>query len=155
MKDAQWLPLHPNQNNRINNNQDKVYSEVTSGSWYKRTYDAMIEKHRQNHSAYPSLLVAIVLGQDGTLCDKFGQVSSEPILVSVANISYQTRKITMLGFVLNSSLSIQKHNWNLKRIVTEYAQKKFQMNFITLFNQQFLSLRMGDDGEVFAIACGF
>jgi len=52
----------------------------------------MIEKHRQNHSAYPTLLVALVLGQDGTLCDKVGQVSSEPILVSVANISYEKRK---------------------------------------------------------------
>ena len=130
MKDAQWLPLHVNQNNRINNNQDKLYSEVTSGSWYKRTYDAMIEKHRQNHSAYPALLVALVLGQDGTLCDKVGQVSSEPILVSVANISYEKRKITTLGFVLDSSHRIQKHNWNLKRIATEYPQKNYQMNFI-------------------------
>ena len=130
MKDAQWLPLHVNQNNRINNNQDRVYSEVTSGSWYKRTYDAMIEKHRQNHSAYPALLVALVLVQDGTLCDKVGRVSSEPILVSVANISYKKEKITMLGFVLDSSHHIQKHNWNLKRIATEYPRRNFQMNFI-------------------------
>ena len=130
MKDAQWLPLHLNKNNRINNNEDKVYSEVTLGSWYKRTYDAMIEKHRQNHSAYPALLVALVLGQDGTLCDKVGQVSSEPILVSVANISYEKRKITMLGFVLDLSHRIQKHNWNLKKIETEYPRRNFQMNFI-------------------------
>ena len=49
-------------------------------------------KHRTKNSLYPALLVAIVLGQDGTLCDKLGRVSAEPVLVSVANISYQKRK---------------------------------------------------------------
>ena len=52
----------------------------------------MLEKHRQKNSAYPPLLVAVVLGQDGTLCDKLGRVSSEPILVSIANILYDKIK---------------------------------------------------------------
>ena len=118
MKDAQWLPLNKHQKNRNNNTQDDFYSEVTSGSWYNRTYDAMIEKNRQNHSAYPALLVAIVLGQDGTLCDKVGRVSSEPILFLLQTYHIKKEIITMLGFVLDSSLPIQKHNWNLKRIAT-------------------------------------
>ena len=92
------------------NTQEKLYSEVTSGSWYKRTYDIMKFKHRTKHSRYPALLVAIVLGQDGTLCDKLGRVSAEPVLVSVANISYQKRKNIMLGFVLGLYLHILKLN---------------------------------------------
>ena len=110
MEDAQWLPLDEKIMNETTNTEEKVYSEVTSGSWYKRTYDKMKFKHRTKHSPYPALLVAIVLGQDGTLCDKLGRVSAEPVLVSVANISYQKRKNIMLGFVLGLYLHILKLN---------------------------------------------
>ena len=92
MADAQWLPLKIHQRKENSNAVEKVYSEVTSAEWYKRTYDRMLVKHRENQSPYPPLLVALVLGQDGTLCDKLGRVSSEPILVSVANIIYEKRK---------------------------------------------------------------
>ena len=105
MKDAQWLPLNKNQKNRNKDTQDKVYSEVAPGGWYKRTYDAMIQKHRENHSAYPALLVALVLGQDGTLCDKVGQVSSEPIIVSVANISYKKPSQCLVFYQIHPSVS--------------------------------------------------
>ena len=92
MADAQWLPLESHQYKENSNTVEKVYSEVTSAHWYRRTYDCMLVKHRENQSPYPPLLVAIVLGQDGTLCDKVGRVSSEPILVSIANILYEKRK---------------------------------------------------------------
>ena len=74
-------------------------------------------KHRTKHSPYPALLVAIVLGQDGTLCDKLGRVSSEPVLVSIANISYQKRKIYNAWFCIGfippypkTQLETQKDN---------------------------------------------
>ena len=108
MKDAQWLPLDKESLNEDTSINEKVYSEVTSGNWYKRTYDRMLVKHRRNHTIYPPLLVAIVLGQDGTLCDKIGRVSSEPILLSMANILYKKENITMHGFVWVSFLHIHK-----------------------------------------------
>ena len=152
MKDAQWLPLHVNQNDRINNNQDKVYSEVTSGSWYKRTYDAMIEKHRQNHSAYPALLVALVLGQDGTLCDKVGQVSSEPILVSVANISYEKRKNHNAWFCIGftppypkTQLESQKDS---NRVSTKELSNEFYHKSIEFILQDLINLQKNNGVEM-------
>ena len=52
----------------------------------------MISRHGRKQSDYPDFLVALVLGQDGTLCDKIGRVPSEPVLVSVANILNKKRK---------------------------------------------------------------
>ena len=62
IKDEQWLPLDKESLNKDTSTNEKVYSEVTSGNWYKRTYDSMIVKHRKKHTIYPPLLVAIVLG---------------------------------------------------------------------------------------------
>ena len=52
----------------------------------------MLIQHMSNDSPYPPMFVALVLGRDATLCYKLGRVSSEPILVSVANIAYNKRK---------------------------------------------------------------
>ena len=92
MEDAQWTPIDNTVPNHHTNINEKVYSEVTSGNWYRRTYDKMLIQHMSHDSPYPPMLVALVLGQDATLCDKLGRVSSEPILVSVANIVYNKRK---------------------------------------------------------------
>ena len=48
----------------------------------------MIIKHRRKITPYPPLLIAIVLGQDATKCDKIGRVSSEPILVSIVSLLF-------------------------------------------------------------------
>ena len=63
----------------------------------------MIRKHRKNTFPYPPLLIAILLGKDSTLCEKIVRVTSEPILVSIANIIYMNRKLNtewfFIGFV--------------------------------------------------------
>ena len=35
------------------------------------------------------MFFALLTGQDGTLCDKIGRLTSEPILVSVSNVLYK------------------------------------------------------------------
>ena len=92
MVDAEWTPTNRHSSTERIINSEKIYSEVTSGNWYERTYNQMIMKHRRNITPYPPLLVAVVLGQDATLYDKIRRVSSEPILVSIANIKYNKRK---------------------------------------------------------------
>ena len=61
MVDAKWKPDEAVASNENHNLNDKVYGEITSGIWYKRTYDKMILKHRRNPSPYPPLLIAIIL----------------------------------------------------------------------------------------------
>ena len=100
MVDAKWKPDDTKNINQNNDTHEKVYSEVTSGLWYKRTHEKMIMEHRRNKSPYPPLLIAIVLGKYGTLCDKIGRVKSEPILVSISNILYSKRKINSAWFCL-------------------------------------------------------
>ena len=52
----------------------------------------MISRHGRKQSDYPDFLVALVLGQNGTMRDKIGRVTSEPVLVPVAKILHKKRK---------------------------------------------------------------
>ena len=103
MLDLKWKPKDVNNTNTNHNINENFYSEVESGLCYKRTYEKNIRKHRINTSSCPTLLISIVLGQDATLCDKIGRVTSEPILVSISNIIYMKRKFKSawlcLGFL--------------------------------------------------------
>ena len=130
MKDAQWLPLDKESLNEDANINKKVYSEVTSGNWYKRTYNRMLVKHRRNHTIYPPLLVAIVLGQDGTLCDKLEEYHLNLYFYLWPIYYIKNKKITLHGFVWVSFLHIQKPSWSLKKIVTESQQRNYLMNSI-------------------------
>ena len=52
MIDAQWEPprdtaIHPNENTN-----EKNYSEVTSGSWYRRTYEKMKSRHKKRYKLF-------------------------------------------------------------------------------------------------------
>ena len=136
MIDAQWVPDNNSDVYQDENTNEKVYSEVTSGCWYKRTYNKLMLRHIKN-TAYPALLVVLVLGQDGTLCDKIGRLTSEPILVSVSNVLY--KKSThhnawfCLGFIPEypkTQLESKKTKKSTNELSNKYYHKclKFIMN---------------------------
>ena len=129
MEDAQWLPLDLQVKNEETGTQEKIFLEVTSGNWYQRTYDYMLVKHRSNHTATPPLLVALVLGQDGTLCDKLGRVSSEPILISVANIAYSKRKQHHAWFCIGNIPSYPKTQLESQKDSNKVSSKELSGEF--------------------------
>ena len=45
MIDAQWVPDKDTDVHQDENTNENFYSEVSSGCWYKRTYDKMIMIH--------------------------------------------------------------------------------------------------------------
>lgn len=167
MEDAQWTPIEKTFLNHQNNTEEKVYTEVTSGHWYRRTYNKMIAQYMTNDTPYPPMLVALVLGQDATLCDKLGRVSSEPILVSVANIAYNKRKRHdawfCMGFIPSypkTQLETQKDS---NRVSTKELSNEFYHTSIGFILEELIRVQKNNgivmmvnvNGEVVKRTCYF
>ena len=84
--------------------------------------------------------------------DKIGRLSSEPIIVLIANISYQKRKITMLSFVLDSSLRIQKTQLESQKDSNKLSTKKlsneFNHKYIEFMLQDLINIHKRNDVEM-------
>ena len=145
MIDAEWKPKNIDSFMDENISSEKVFSEVTSGNWYQRTYNQMIIKHRRNITQYPPLLVAVILGQDATLCDKIGRVSSEPILVSIANIKYNKRKNNnawfCIGFVPSYPKTQLESQKDANRIATKELSNEFYHSCISFILDELIQVQ--------------
>ena len=160
MSDAQWEPPREINLHQHDNTSEKIYSEVTTGSWYKRTYDKMMSSHQQNSNRlYPPLLVALVLGQDGTLCDKIGRVSSEPVLVSVANIQYNKRKHHeawfCLGFIPEYPKTQLESKKDKQRISTKELPNEYYSNCLNYILKELIESQQKECVEMMVNINGY
>ena len=89
----------------------------------------MIVQHRRNITPYPPLLVSVLLGQDATLCDKIVRVSSEPILVSIANIKYNKIKNNKAWFCVGFLPSYPKTKLDSQKDANRIATKELSNEF--------------------------
>lgn len=120
----------------------------------------MISSHQQNpNRLYPPLLVALVLGQDGTLCDKIGRVSSEPVLVSVANIQYNKRKHHeawfCLGFIPEYPKTQLESKKDKQRISTKELPNEYYSNCLNYILKELIESQQKECVEMMVNINGY
>ena len=100
MEDAQWLPLDVKKRNESTKTQEKVYSEVTSGSWYKRTYDRMIVKQEETILDIQHYLLQLYLDKMGHCVTNLSVYQLNLSLYLLQTYPIKKEKNIMRGFVL-------------------------------------------------------
>ena len=145
MIDADWNPLSINRDNLPSSKKVKIYSEVASGDWFHRTHKKMMIRHMKCHNSSQPILIAIILGQDGSVCDKIGRASAEPILGSIGNIKYNKRKNHNAWFCFGNVPSYPKAQLEAKkdsnRVATKELKNEFYHDAITFILEDLINIQ--------------
>jgi hypothetical protein len=114
--------------------QTRVYSELHTGDWWKRTEDFYVNEspaksHAKWNHVHRHVLIVPIMGDDETFCDHMGKLTANPYITSIGNIPVEKRSSPkawrLLGMIPKYPKSTTEDQDEKKKMITKSNHLQF------------------------------
>ena len=142
---------------------ERVYSELNTADFWESADAYVTERVKclpRERRDLPHLIAPVTLFVDGTLCDKVGRLTAEPVLASVGNVPGEMRRSPLawflLGFIPPYPKTPKERAYDRDHVATEHQYTQYYHSCLKSVLQDLLKLDNYSGGtKVYVVNRGY